>query len=438
MKTSHIRPLLDELDELVAAEVLDAASAERLRAHYAPRLENIKPWREVIFAALGALLVGGGIILVLAHNWDEMSRGWRTILAFTPLGIAQGLVAWSMWKRPESAAWREGSTTALVLATAASMALVAQTYQFPGSPEGFLLAWFLLALPLVYAVDAAMPLAFELGIAAGWALAANEHPTTQAGFWGLLALLAPALFLARHGLRASSGRSILLGWALVGALIFGTGASLPTGVHGVWIVAYALLFGVLALLGRDPAPAELHALPLRRGGTLGLLGLAFLLSWEDPWGEARRPELWLDTARGAQDFILGALGFAALGTVFVLGSRALRRRAIDDALLAGIALVVVGLFPAVAFGLERWVAVLLVNLALAAFGIVLIVDGLRRDHGAHANRGVALLALLILVRFFDSDLSFISRGIAFVVLGAAFLGANHLLRRRLRGRKEAS
>ena len=43
-----------------------------------------------------------------------------------------------------------------------------------------------------------------------------------------------------------------------------------------------------------------------------------------------------------------------------------------------------------------------------------------------------ILALLFTVRFFDSDMSILFRGIAFILIGAGFLGANIWISRAAR------
>ena len=40
------------------------------------------------------------------------------------------------------------------------------------------------------------------------------------------------------------------------------------------------------------------------------------------------------------------------------------------------------------------------------------------------NGGMLILAAVILARFFDADLGFIARGVAFIALGAGFLAVN--------------
>ncbi len=39
---------------------------------------------------LGSLLVGLGIVLLVAHNWDEMSRQCKLSLLFLPLACRPG------------------------------------------------------------------------------------------------------------------------------------------------------------------------------------------------------------------------------------------------------------------------------------------------------------------------------------------------------------
>jgi uncharacterized membrane protein len=67
---------------------------------------------------------------------------------------------------------------------------------------------------------------------------------------------------------------------------------------------------------------------------------------------------------------------------------------------------------------------------LAGLGVTTMVAGLRTEQFGIVNVGVAILALLILVRFFGSDLSFVTRGLAFIAVGCALLTTNVVLTRR--------
>ena len=51
------------------------------------------------------------------------------------------------------------------------------------------------------------------------------------------------------------------------------------------------------------------------------------------------------------------------------------------------------------------------------------------------NTGMLMLAVLILARFFDSDIGFIAKGLAFILIGLGFLLTNIKMISRSRGQK---
>jgi uncharacterized membrane protein len=157
MKT-QIRWLYNELPKLVGAGILSADEAERLRVHYGEVAESPKGRLALlVFGVLGSLLVGAGVILLFAHNWEQLTRPARTVIALTPLVCGQSLALWGVWTGRRSSAWRESVATLITLAIGAAIALVGQTYHIPGDPGAFLLTWMLLALPLVYLLEASAP-----------------------------------------------------------------------------------------------------------------------------------------------------------------------------------------------------------------------------------------------------------------------------------------
>jgi hypothetical protein len=72
------------------------------------------------------------------------------------------------------------------------------------------------------------------------------------------------------------------------------------------------------------------------------------------------------------------------------------------------------------------------NVWLLVVGILTLVEGIRQLELGTANRGLLALGALIVARFFDTELSFLARGIAFVVLGIACFSLNIWLMRRVR------
>ena len=64
-----------------------------------------------------------------------------------------------------------------------------------------------------------------------------------------------------------------------------------------------------------------------------------------------------------------------------------------------------------------------------------MIAGIRSNNLAVINTGMLMLAILIIARFFDSDISFIIKGLVFIIVGIGFLVTNAILARRMRGVK---
>ena len=83
----HTQWLKKELPVLEKEGVVSSETAGRLKTYYAEHTASGINWAIAAFAILGTLLIGAGIILVFAHNWDELSRPVRAVLSLCPLLI---------------------------------------------------------------------------------------------------------------------------------------------------------------------------------------------------------------------------------------------------------------------------------------------------------------------------------------------------------------
>lgn len=421
---AHTDWLVRELPRLVDAGVVDAPAAERLRAHYAAAAGTQGFWGRVLFPVLGALLVGLGILLLVAHNWDQLSRGARLALAFAPLLAGQLACSWTLLRAPTSRAWREGSAAFTALAFAAALALVSQIYHLPGDLDRYLLTCSLIALPLVYVLDASLVAVLCAAGFSGWAFASPDRGTSLFTIVGLFALLAPHVWgQARRepqGLRLS-----LLLAALVPLFFAAVLDGLPHLPRlGLWWLAElgAILVTVEALRVRAALPLWRCPLALYGGSATALAALigSFPDVWRDGWwalSQQQLPQAW-------------ALLGAGLALLAVLAWRAWQR---------GNRLSAVQAFPALLISVvattdSRPLAVmlaLLLSAYLLALGLALIRHGIQARETGLATRGLFLITLLVLLRFVDTEWSFTARGVAFVLIGTLFIAANLRLRRRV-------
>ncbi|MEQ9736440.1 MAG: DUF2157 domain-containing protein, partial [Algiphilus sp.] len=165
--------LQQELPRMQAEGVIDAAVAARLRAYCVAHSAPPRRWIWPLFGALGALLVGFGVVLLLAHNWDGLSRGARMLIAFAPLALGQGACLWALMRADSSSHWREATGAFTALAFAAALALVGQMYHLSSDLDGYLLSCALLALPLAYVLRALSVLLLSAAALLGWTVAAE-------------------------------------------------------------------------------------------------------------------------------------------------------------------------------------------------------------------------------------------------------------------------
>lgn len=435
MSQKKIRWLLGELPTLLQEGVIDGSAAERIRRHYEARAGKARNWALTVFGMLGGILVGLGVILLLAHNWVDMSRPLRTALAFAPLLVSQLFAGWILRTNRDSPAWRETIGILWTLSIGAAIALVAQTYHIPGDTGRFVLTWMLLSLLVIYLIRASAPVLAYLAGITFWSIDAQDAGGHALLFWPLLALMVPhAAAAARENVYAS--RPTVLFWGLALALCVAVGVTLEKILPGLWIIIYGALFACLYLAGEfwfSEAPSAWQK-PFQTAGAVGGVVLAFLLTYAWPWEEIGwnyvRHGAFYHGAAAIPDYALAVL-LPIAAIVLLVGS--VRRGKADSLFLGALPIVAIMGYSAVALTDEEMAAQVLFNAYVLAVGIALLVRGFRALRIGTVNAGLLIVFALIVLRFFDADLGFIFRGIVFVLLGAAFLGVNLILARRQKG-----
>jgi uncharacterized membrane protein len=390
----------------------------------------------LIFGILGAALIGAGAILLVAHNWDDLGRDVRTALAFVPLVMAIALGGWVLARRRASAPWCEGAATYWVLTIGATISLVAQIYQIHGDTARFFLTWILLGLPIVYLLQSSMAANLYFIGATTWAgcvMNVYAHGTSL-WYWGLLALGLP--FLLRLWRRdRGAWQAALTGWVLAICLCIGTAFSLEGMMNGAWIAAYTGLLALMYLAGArrsGDAPTAWQR-PWQSVGALGLGVVALLLTYSWPWKEIEYNQ-WRQAWTSGSALVIGNTLAALLpiAAICVAARKARKARWGElDLLMVGLAPIcgVIGYACAATRSLQALPQALF-NAYLFALGLGALVAGIRGNKLGHVNAGLLALSALLIARFFDSGLSFLARGVAFMLVGAGFLATNVVMLRR--------
>jgi uncharacterized membrane protein len=423
------RAFLKVLPDLERDGLITAEQAVLIRAKYGSDAESGSNRMLLVFAILGSLLVGLGIMLIVAHNWDDLSRPVRTVLASLPVVIGQGLVWFTLQRKPEVAAWREGSAVFLACGLCACVALISQIYHISGELDGYLFTCSLLMLPLLYLPGSLIVALIYLAFITWYGcLVRFEFWSDGQRPWLLLLLLAAAApsYLRHARLR---GAGIGFWWySLFVALAVGIASQLFTVdweiEHMLGLMAFAGMFTLVPWLhpGR-----ELRTWPwVLVGGTAMLVGF-FIFSFRPIWDEIGSFE-----ERGLGNDLIGIIAVVILAAVAYALSLKRRKPFARWPYPEGIWLFLlcyaVGLASASA-------AAILVNIALLIMGIITVRRGIDNDSFRRMNLGLAILSITILMRFFDEDLSFVLRGLAFIAIGAGFLFMNmRMVQQRKRDR----
>lgn len=435
---SGIRWLLAELPELVANGLLSADVAEALRQHYAAESPT-EPRRIgfVLSAILGSLLVGAGIILLVAHNWDFLSRPVRCAIAFAPLVLSQALALFVLLRRNASAPWRECAAILNVAAIGTAIALVSQTYQIQGDFARFILVWMLLALPVVYLFRTSVGLAIYFVGATVWVLSSKSNALLRPWpddlwVWVLLALGIPA-FVARLRENRDGYGTLLCLTALALAAAVSLGQTDEIGAQSFWRCSFAGFWAVVYLVGavsfREWRPTRPH--PFVAAGWIGILSLAIFLSFQDAWRNRQWqnavdliPRHYPDLlAAGIQiGWVLAAILFAAYA---VLKDRS--RVNLAPAAFAPVAVIAWAIAKRTGNPL---IPSLILNFFTLVLGTFTLLRGIRAGRVYEANLGMLVIAVLAIARFFDSDFEFVVRGIAFIAIGLGFFVTNLVVFKR--------
>ncbi|MDQ2656194.1 MAG: DUF2157 domain-containing protein [Bacteroidota bacterium] len=416
--------ILKELPELTEAGVISDEAAERIRSYYTSKSNRGPNAIVLVFGILGALLVGLGVVLIIAHNWDDLARPTKIVYALLPLLAGQLVCGYTLLKKPRSQAWRESGAVLVFFAVAASISIVSQVYNIPGDLSGFMLTWMLLSIPVIYVMRSAMTsLLVIVGITVyACTVSYFSYPTEIAWYyWLMLALVVPFFFML-----AETGRrnfEYFHRWFLAVSLIISLNVFNESDSVYMF-VAYMSMFSLFILLGETTkfSGGRIANNAFLVTGSLGSAVLLLFLSFRWTWTEiAREIGQWDEGF-----FVAIAMSLLAGGALV----HAIRTRGVAAVHpKAYLFLVFIMLFELgkVSPVVTSW----LVSLLVLAVAVITTWRGAGQNNMLVLNYGLLILSALIICRFFDTDMSFVVRGILFVIVGSSFFGANYwVLRKR--------
>ncbi|WP_298510001.1 DUF2157 domain-containing protein [uncultured Kordia sp.] len=408
------------LPELVENDIITDEIAQNIKAHYEKHNINDSNRLVTIFGILGATLVGLGIILIMAHNWDHFPRIIKVMLAFLPMLVGQAILGFSIVKS-KSTAWKEAATVFLFLSVGVCIASVSQIYHISGDLESFLLAWVVLCTPLIYVTKSTSAIILHLIFITYYTFEANFGVRTGslAPLYYLILLAIPIpRYIQLLKSNVKSPALIAFHWlfplSLMLALPLFIGSAYFTG-----LLIYILLYGLFYNIGKHSyfKNASLWQNGYLFLGAIGTIFLLFAASSRMAWRMLQYANKF-DT----NEILICLILLAAICFVLYRNSR-------TTTFIKGDLFQYIFFIFGIIFFISNEsgvIATLMINILIFAIGLMLIKTGADNVHFGYLNSGMLVLAVLIAFRFYDTNISFELRGLLFVLIGGGFFAANYI------------
>ncbi|MGE5372353.1 MAG: DUF2157 domain-containing protein [Solirubrobacterales bacterium] len=384
-------------------------------------------WTRYLFPVLGSILLGLGIILFFASNWQAIPIWGKLGLIFGSLVVCHVLAYYYRYRSKQP--WL--GTGLFVLAGilfGSAIFLIAQIYNINSYfPNGILfwglgvllMAWFSGETPLVL---------LALLLLNGWMISdlGESGPNSP---WLQYLILFGAMFPLVYKNRNPIGAFLTLFFLVI---TFASTPALETGAPN-WVMLLIFLGSALAMRGFDPE--ELFRPLYQFFGMILVMGPLYLLSFHDFVQDYYH---YRYSSAPTGDFLSFAV--VTIPLVILVALVTFHPRFRDQyrpirfipLLLGALVLLAAWLSPTNAlFGPSMdWLIPLLFNLILFTLVITLIILGNRIQHRPMLNLGLVFFYLQVIARYFDYAYAYMDRSLFFILGGLLLLALGWLLNRQ--------
>jgi uncharacterized membrane protein len=422
----HRAWLLAEIEGWTSGGLIAPEQAAVLRARYAA--PPAMPWGLVVFCSLGAVLLGLGIILLIAFNWAEIPRWGKLAIVVGTITAAHGTGLWLIGRDGGRRLLGEAFHLLGTMLYGAGIWLVAQAYHIDEHyPNGFLY-WALGALAMAWVLRSVPQTVAAAALVAAWSAAEMmSYGINEPWALGLIAFGVLPLVWWRRSAVALAVSLLALGFVvLVNTTHWaGGGAAISIGM-GLAVTCLGLTqwTGIAAMF---PAGKKV----LSFFGLLAFLLCCYLFTF------GGRFRYWLGAGSGPDSrwlsIYLWTVFALAIGAWLVVAVQAWRRRDSSVPLelwLGPVAMLYrqIPLLPRTVAGTD--ITTFVFSGIFLGVAVVWIARGCRDARVREVVLGCVLFAIWTFARYFDLWGSLPARALTFAVLGIVLFGAGIVHRQR--------
>lgn len=385
-----------------------------------PKKQDLLP---MILAIIGSILVGLGTILLIGKNWEMLSRETRLVISVFPFLIGFSFAFWFVTKNPNKF-YLESSGIFISISIIAGLGLVGQTYHVVSPAQSLYLASALISIPFIYLIQSTLSgIAYVVLVCIAISLSPKVSPDTLF-FEGIILILLLVPYILNKKNKTSSFE---LEW-LKGIMLFsGIIIIFSTASTEVFIFEKLIVYGLFLITCNDQKLYNSNF--MRYIGIFIIFSIFFSFTFEYRW---RYFEFNFDL----EQWII--LLFLLLSTLILMYRSYQEHQNVSylPFMMLPLLSMVYNFIPHTEF-LEN-ILFWGFNAAFFITAIYYFFTGYKsmiheNSSILKANMGLLLILVIISKWFFDMEISFLARGLLFIILGISFLIFNFIFSRQKRG-----
>ena len=404
--------LLSELPKLRREGVLDDSAAESLAKYCHDELDLKPPMWRFIYTLffIGAGMIAAGFVLFFNNFWYKFPPFQQLGICAIPavLAFVVGMVTIVGQK---NRLWREFTAVLTAVALGLLIAMPHQIYHTIGSWREIYALTLFTALPFIYIFNSIALTTVYVLMLFGLCYWQTTHPLA-----GAFAAIGVMPMLHIHISRTSPDRvwSRYLTVFVAGFGLYYCGLNWYPALSSL-ALAGTMLYAGWTLSARNES--------YLRNPWLGVSFISMLILLAMAGTDTRFFAIEPDVSKGE----LWAY-WLFTGAVLATNIRLFPKSRLDaKRICTGLAV----LLPLLLFcGVNAAAMKIVFNVYLGVYGGVLMLDGFKRSRLLTYNGGIAMVMMLIVCRFFDTELSRLTRSIAFIAIGGVLIAANFFFFRR--------
>lgn len=417
--------LYKEIDLWVNDGVIDTGQRDVIKARYLQ--EHGVNWSRLIFSSLGAILIGLGVILLFAYNWEALHKFVKLGIVFVALLTAHGLGLWLRRPGSRHAIAGEGMHVLGTVLFGAGIWLIAQIYHIDEHYPNAFLAWSIGALSFA------------------WALPSIAHGFIAAFLlllWGGFEVFdfrtvnhfAPSLILFGILPLAWQQRSRVLTAMVLVTFLFSL-TFMTTRLDDDMIVPLVMFwstaFIALSMIIKTGKTFQASSPVFQFWGYAFYTFLLYLLSF---------PEFVrnIDNIKFDETVVLlyyliscavAVFSWCFATWAFIKSKHDFRELITFSHMSVPLTLLIV-IFASLEIGFQGWAGAVVFNLLFLFHSIIFIVHGSKTVNVKLVTTGCLMFSLLAISRYVDLFDSLIARSLVFFIVGAGVFAAGNFYSRK--------